>query len=192
MADGEGFPDRSVAAQARNRLYSRGHLRRRQVELAEGNVELRLLPFELPANQHCFWLLWWRWWWCFRKMGEQIVDEGQRQVLPGYNHHLLFGPKGCRFSGKQLQPVSSLHPSAWELVLDCQMWSNESDTFSKRKTRENPIKAQSWQKYLDWFHASNCALRIQGPKEQSMDLCSFYNRVGSRVLFFILFHLTYF
>lgn len=40
MADGEGFPDRSVAAQARDSLYSRGHLRRRQVELAEGNVEL--------------------------------------------------------------------------------------------------------------------------------------------------------
>lgn len=40
MADGEGFPDRSVAAQARDSLYSRGHLRRRQVELTEGNVEL--------------------------------------------------------------------------------------------------------------------------------------------------------
>lgn len=36
MADGEGFPDRSVAAQARNSVYSRGYLRRRQVELAEG------------------------------------------------------------------------------------------------------------------------------------------------------------
>ncbi len=39
MADGESFPDRSVAAQARNSVYSRGYLRRRQVELTEGNVE---------------------------------------------------------------------------------------------------------------------------------------------------------
>lgn len=49
MADGEGFPDRSVAAQARDSLYSRGHLRRRQVELAEGNVEL---PVFLLAPPH--------------------------------------------------------------------------------------------------------------------------------------------
>lgn len=40
MADGAGFPDRPVAPAARGGLYSRGHLRRRQVELAEGNDEL--------------------------------------------------------------------------------------------------------------------------------------------------------
>lgn len=48
MADGEGFPDRSVAAQARDSLYSRGHLRRRQVELAEGNVELPVFLLHPP------------------------------------------------------------------------------------------------------------------------------------------------
>lgn len=48
MADGEGFPDRSVAAQARDSLYSRGHLRRRQVELAEGNVELPVFLLAPP------------------------------------------------------------------------------------------------------------------------------------------------
>ena len=39
MADGESFPNRSVAAQARNCVYSRGYLRRRQVEHAKGNAE---------------------------------------------------------------------------------------------------------------------------------------------------------
>lgn len=47
MADGESFPDRSVAAQARNSVYPGGHLRRRQVELAEGNVELLVLLLAL-------------------------------------------------------------------------------------------------------------------------------------------------
>lgn len=50
MADGEGFPDRSVAAQARDSLYSRGHLRRRQVELAEGNVELPVFLLAPPPH----------------------------------------------------------------------------------------------------------------------------------------------
>lgn len=49
MADGESFPDRSVAAQARNSVYPGGHLRRRQVELAEGNVELLVLLLALCA-----------------------------------------------------------------------------------------------------------------------------------------------
>lgn len=43
MADGARVPDRAVAAQARGRLHSRGYLRRRQVELAEGKVELPVL-----------------------------------------------------------------------------------------------------------------------------------------------------
>lgn len=38
MADGEGFPDRAVVAQARNSVHPRGHLRRRQVELPEGEA----------------------------------------------------------------------------------------------------------------------------------------------------------
>lgn len=38
MADGEGFPDRAVAAQARNSVHPGGHLRRRQVELPEGEA----------------------------------------------------------------------------------------------------------------------------------------------------------
>lgn len=54
MADGESFPDRSLAAQARNSVYSRGYLRRRQVELAEGNVELHSPLLALSANTQCF------------------------------------------------------------------------------------------------------------------------------------------
>ena len=36
MADGEGFPDRSVAPATRNRFYSGGYIRRRQVEHPNG------------------------------------------------------------------------------------------------------------------------------------------------------------
>lgn len=38
MADGEGFPDRAVAAEARNSVHPGGYLRRRQMELPEGET----------------------------------------------------------------------------------------------------------------------------------------------------------
>ena len=85
MADGEGFPDRFVAAQARNSVYSRGYFRRRQVELAEG----KLFLFVLCLQTHCAY-------------DDDEDDDGGGGGRAEADHHHFCNIQACRFKKKTL------------------------------------------------------------------------------------------
>lgn len=101
MADGEGFPDRAVAAQARNSIHPGGHLRRRQVELPEGEVLSSSVQFLVVLMMPM--------------VREQCADSEQRPaavLLPLSSSSLLFWEKQHLLQPPASFTHSSMHPSS--------------------------------------------------------------------------------